>query len=50
MKFTNDNFAQNAILTYPPDFDAAKKYPMVLLIHGGPRAASMHDVQPGARS
>lgn len=23
----------------PPDFDAAKKYPMVLLVHGGPQGA-----------
>ena len=47
--FTNDKFAQNAILTYPPDFDPAKKYPMVLLIHGGPRAASMMTFSAGAQ-
>ena len=47
--FTNDKFGQNAILTYPPDFDPAKKYPMVLLIHGGPRAASMMTFSAGAQ-
>ena len=47
--FTNDKFRQNAILTYPPDFDPAKKYPMVLLIHGGPRAASMMTFSAGAQ-
>ena len=36
-----ENFDQNGVLTYPPDFDSTKKYPLVLLIHGGPRAASM---------
>ena len=36
-----ENFDQNAVLTYPPDFDPSKKYPLVLVIHGGPRAASM---------
>jgi dipeptidyl aminopeptidase/acylaminoacyl peptidase len=36
----NDNFDFNGIVTYPPDFDASKKYPLVLYIHGGPRSAS----------
>ncbi len=49
VKFTNDAFEQNAILTYPPDFDPSKKYPMVLLIHGGPRAASMMTFSPAAQ-
>lgn len=25
-------------LTYPPDFDPSKKYPLVLMIHGGPHS------------
>ncbi len=33
-------FEADGILTYPPDFDAKQKYPLVLLIHGGPTAAS----------
>jgi len=27
----------HGFLTYPPDFDPEEKYPMVLLIHGGPQ-------------
>ncbi len=29
------------MLTYPPDFNKDKKYPLVLLIHGGPQSASV---------
>ena len=47
--FTSDKLGGNAILTYPPDFDPAKKYPLVLLIHGGPRAASLMTFSPGAQ-
>jgi dipeptidyl aminopeptidase/acylaminoacyl peptidase len=36
----NDGLDLNGIVTYPPDFDTAKKYPLVLYIHGGPRSAS----------
>lgn len=35
-----DGFREDAVLTYPPGFSAAKKYPLLLLIHGGPTAAS----------
>jgi dipeptidyl aminopeptidase/acylaminoacyl peptidase len=35
-----DGFREDGVLTLPPDFDKAKKYPLVLLIHGGPQAAS----------
>ncbi|HTR76801.1 MAG TPA: S9 family peptidase [Gemmatimonadaceae bacterium] len=34
-------FYENGTLTYPPDFDASKKYPLVLVIHGGPTGASL---------
>ena len=44
-----ENFNENGMLTYPPDFDPAKKYPLVLLIHGGPRAASMRTFSPAAQ-
>jgi dipeptidyl aminopeptidase/acylaminoacyl peptidase len=44
-----ENFDQNGMLTYPPDFDPARKYPLVLLIHGGPRAASMLTFSPAAQ-
>jgi dipeptidyl aminopeptidase/acylaminoacyl peptidase len=45
--FKNDDFDQNAILTYPPDFSPSKKYPLVLLIHGGPAAASLMTFSAG---
>jgi dipeptidyl aminopeptidase/acylaminoacyl peptidase len=35
-----DGFASDGVLTYPPAFDPAKKYPLVLFIHGGPQSAS----------
>nr|UXE45356.1 dipeptidyl-peptidase 5 [uncultured bacterium] len=37
----SDTFEENGIVTYPPDFDPSRKYPLVLYIHGGPAAASM---------
>jgi dipeptidyl aminopeptidase/acylaminoacyl peptidase len=37
---STSGFEADGVLTYPPDFDATKKYPLVLLIHGGPTAAS----------
>src|SRR6185436_17075697 len=37
----NDNFVENGIVTYPPDFSPSQKYPLVLYIHGGPAAASL---------
>jgi dipeptidyl aminopeptidase/acylaminoacyl peptidase len=41
VEWKNDEFSENGLLTYPPDYDASRKYPLVLLIHGGPRAASL---------
>ena len=35
-----DGLKQDGVVTYPPGFDAAKKHPLVLYIHGGPRSAS----------
>jgi dipeptidyl aminopeptidase/acylaminoacyl peptidase len=35
-----DAFHMDGVVTYPPDFAAGKKYPLVLYIHGGPRSAS----------
>lgn len=37
---STSSFEADGVLTYPPDFDPSKKYPLVLLIHGGPTAAS----------
>jgi dipeptidyl aminopeptidase/acylaminoacyl peptidase len=38
-----DGFHEDGILVYPPDFSKDKKYPLVLLIHGGPTDASATD-------
>ena len=35
-----DGFDMDGVLTYPPDFAPGRKYPLVLFIHGGPRATS----------
>ncbi|HXT72171.1 MAG TPA: S9 family peptidase [Vicinamibacterales bacterium] len=49
VSYTFEKFAQNGILTFPPDFDPSKKYPLVLLVHGGPRAASLMTFSAGAQ-
>jgi dipeptidyl aminopeptidase/acylaminoacyl peptidase len=36
-----DGVASDGVLTFPPGFVAAKKYPLVLVIHGGPNSASV---------
>jgi len=36
-----DGFAENGTLTYPPDFVAGRRYPLVLVVHGGPNSASI---------
>lgn len=41
LTYTFEKFDQNGVLIYPPGFDPAKKYPLVLVIHGGPAAASL---------
>ncbi|HYV99449.1 MAG TPA: S9 family peptidase [Gemmatimonadaceae bacterium] len=41
IEWKNDKFYENGTLTYPPDFDPSQKYPLVLVIHGGPRGASL---------
>jgi dipeptidyl aminopeptidase/acylaminoacyl peptidase len=38
---TGDGFTADGIVTYPPDFKKDKKYPLVLVIHGGPQSASV---------
>jgi dipeptidyl aminopeptidase/acylaminoacyl peptidase len=34
-------FEADGVVTYPPGFDSNKKYPLVLVIHGGPQSASV---------
>lgn len=35
-----DGFHEDGVLTYPVGYTAGRKYPLVLVIHGGPEAAS----------
>jgi len=35
-----DGLQEDGVVVYPPGFTQEKKYPLVLLIHGGPRASS----------
>jgi dipeptidyl aminopeptidase/acylaminoacyl peptidase len=34
------NFREDGVVTYPDGYEASRKYPLVLVIHGGPRSAS----------
>jgi dipeptidyl aminopeptidase/acylaminoacyl peptidase len=43
LEWQSDTFRHNGIVTYPPDFQPGRKYPLVLIIHGGPRAASLEN-------
>lgn len=44
-----DGFTHNGVVTYPPDFSNTQKYPLVLVIHGGPTAASLETFSPNAQ-
>ncbi|MEO8025700.1 MAG: S9 family peptidase [Bryobacteraceae bacterium] len=35
-----DGFKENGVVTFPPGFQAGRKYPLVLYIHGGPAGTS----------
>ncbi len=41
-----DGFHEDGVVTYPPGFSPDRKYPLVLLIHGGPLAASKQTFSP----
>ena len=41
-----DGRAEDGVLTYPVRFEPGKRYPLVLVIHGGPQAASTTGFQP----
>ena len=45
----SDEFTPNGILTFPPDFDPTKKYPLVLEPHGGPRSTSKESFNPSTQ-
>jgi dipeptidyl aminopeptidase/acylaminoacyl peptidase len=41
-----DGFISDGVVTYPPNFDPLRKYPLVLNIHGGPGLASNTGFDP----
>ncbi len=44
-----DGFSENGVLIYPPGYEAGKRYPLVLLIHGGPMGASTQSFAPSGQ-
>ena len=44
-----DGFTENGVLVLPLGFSSAQKYPLVLLIHGGPQSASTETFSPLAQ-
>src|SRR5947208_8596508 len=44
-----DEYTHNGIVTYPPDFSSNQKYPLVLVIHGGPTPASLEAFSSSAQ-
>jgi dipeptidyl aminopeptidase/acylaminoacyl peptidase len=41
IRWENDGLKHCGIVTYPANYEKGKKYPLVLVIHGGPAAASV---------
>ena len=41
IRWENDGLKHCGIVTYPVNFDKTKKYPLVLIVHGGPNSASV---------
>ena len=41
LRWERDGFNHNGIVTYPPGYKKGNKYPLVLIIHGGPSFASL---------
>ncbi len=44
-----DGVKNNGTVTYPASFDPSRRYPLVLVIHGGPRTATLHTFSPQAQ-
>jgi dipeptidyl aminopeptidase/acylaminoacyl peptidase len=45
----SDKLDVDGVLTYPPDYAAGKKYPLVLYLHGGPTATSLETFAPASQ-
>jgi dipeptidyl aminopeptidase/acylaminoacyl peptidase len=41
IRWENDGLKNCGIVTYPANYEKGKKYPLVLVVHGGPNAASV---------
>jgi dipeptidyl aminopeptidase/acylaminoacyl peptidase len=41
IRWENDGWKHCGIITYPANYEKGKKYPLVLVIHGGPNSASV---------
>lgn len=41
IEWQSDGFTHNGLITYPAQFTPTQKYPLVLIVHGGPRVASL---------
>ncbi len=41
IRWESDGFGHCGIVTYPTNYEKGKKHPLVLIIHGGPNAASV---------
>jgi dipeptidyl-peptidase-4 len=48
--FSGDGFDLPVSWVLPPDFDAAKQYPVLLSIYGGPDAATVYNSWPGVQA
>ncbi len=46
VRWTLDGFDEDGVLTYPLDYRKGGKYPLVLVIHGGPEGASTQVFSP----
>jgi dipeptidyl aminopeptidase/acylaminoacyl peptidase len=44
--WTSDSKTLDGVVTYPPGFNAAQKYPLVLYVHGGPNSCSKETLNP----
>jgi dipeptidyl aminopeptidase/acylaminoacyl peptidase len=40
VRWHNDGYAEDGVVTLPPHYDRHRAYPLVLVVHGGPQAAS----------
>jgi len=43
IRWENDGLKHCGIVTYPANYEKGKKYPLVLVIHGGPNSASVEE-------